>query len=372
VDTLHPHCAGLDVHKDTVVACVRHQPPHGRARQQVRTFPTVTAGLLELADWLAAEGVTHVAMESTGGYWKPVCHILEDGFAILLANAQHLKQVPGRKTDVKDYAWIAQLLQHGLFCPSFVPPAPIRELRDLTRQRTQLTADKARVANRIHKVLEDANLKLASVASDVLGKSGRALLRALSAGEQDPAKLADLAQRRLRQKSPQLQQALRGRATEHHRFLLGLLLDQVEQREGLSERLTARVEEALSPFREQVQQLIRIPGVSRTVAEVVLAQVGPDLKTFPRAGHLASWAGLCPGNHESAGKHKGGRAWKGNRWLRSALVQAAWAATRAKGTYLQAQYRRLAARRGRKRALVGVAHSLLADPVPRAVGPPGV
>jgi len=359
MDLLHPHGAGLDVHKDTVVACVRHQPPQGRARQEIRTFATHTAGLLELADWLAAEGVTHVAMESTGVYWKPVFHILEGQFEVLLVNAQHLKNVPGRKTDRADSAWIAKLLQHGLRRASFVPPAPLRALRDLTRQRTQLVAEKTRLANRLQKVLEDANIKLASVASNVLGVSGRGMLRALIAGKTDPAELADLAQRRLRDKIPALQQALAGRVTEHHRFLLELLLDQVEQLEGLIGRLEARLTGELVPFGEKVQRLIEIPGISRTVAEVVLAEAGPDLETFPSAGHLASWTGLCPGNHESAGKQHSGRARKGNRWLRTMLVQAAWAASRTKGTYLAAQYRRLAARRGRKRALVGVAHSLL-------------
>ncbi|HZY87945.1 MAG TPA: IS110 family transposase [Gemmataceae bacterium] len=359
MDTLHPHCAGLDVHKDTVVACVRHQPPLGRARKEVRTFPSHTAGLLELADWLAAEGVTHVAMESTGVYWKPVFHILEGRFELLLVNAQHLKNVPGRKTDPADASWIARLLQHGLLRPSFVPPPPVRELRDLTRQRTQLVGEKTAVANRIQKVLEDANVKLASVASDVLGMSGRAMLRALIRGESDPEQLAELARGRLRAKIPALRPALQGRVTEHHRFLLELLLDQVGQLEELIGRLEARITEVLAPFGDQVERLMTVPGISRTVAEVVLAEAGPDLQTFPSAGHLASWVGLCPANHESAGKATRGSGRKGNRWLRVALVQAAWAASHTKQTYLAAQYRRLAARRGRKRALVGVAHSLL-------------
>jgi transposase len=359
MDTLHPHCAGLDVHKDTVVACVRHVSPNGRVTKSVRTFATWTAGLLELADWLGAEGVTHVAMESTGVYWKPVYHILEGAFTLLLVNASHLKKVPGRKTDVKDCEWIAQLLQHGLLRPSFVPPAPVRELRELTRQRAQLVADKSRVANRIQQLLEDANLKLGSVATDVLGQSGRAILRALVGGETDPQKLAELAVGRLRVKIPQLQQALQGRVTGHHRFLLGLLLDQVTQLEGLIERLEGRITEALAPYEEKVQRLITIPGVSRTVAEVVLAEVGLDVQTFPSAAHLASWAGVCPGKNESAGRQRSGRVGKGNRWLRVALVQAAWAASHTKKSYLGVQYRRLAARRGKKRAVVAVAHSLL-------------
>lgn len=359
MDTLHPHCAGLDVHKDTVVACVRHQPPGGRAGTELRTFATHTAGLMELADWLAAEGVSHVAMESTGVYWRPVFHILEGRFTLLLANAQHLKNVPGRKTDRADAAWIARLLQHGLLRPSFVPPEPIRELRDLTRQRAQLVGDKVRAGNRIQKVLEDANVKLASVASEVLGKSGRAMLRAMVRGEADPERLAQLALGRLREKLPALRQALDGRVTEHHRFLLGLLLDQVGQLEELIARVEARIMEALAPLQDQVRRLMEVPGISRTVAEVVLAEVGPGLETFPGPAQLASWAGLCPANRQSAGKALGGPGRKGNRWLRTALVQAAWAASHSKGTYLAAQYRRLAARRGKKRALIGVAHSLL-------------
>jgi transposase len=359
MDTLHPHGAGLDVHKDTVVACARHQPPHGRARKEVRTFPTHTAGLLALADWLAAEGVTHVAMESTGVYWKPVFHVWEGHFEVLLVNAQHLQNVPGRKTDPADASWIARLLQHGLLRASFVPPAPIRERRDLTRPRAQLVGDKVRVGNRIQKVLEDANLKLASVASDVRGMSGRARLPALIGGESDPERLAELARGRLRQKIPALRQALAGRLTEQHRFLLGLLLDQVGQLEGLIGRLEARLREGLAPLGDKVQRLLSVPGIRRTVAEVVLAEAGPDLQTFPSPGHLASWVGLCPANHQSAGKAQGGPGRKGDRWLRSALVQAAWAASHTKGTYLAAPYRRLAARRGKKRALGGVAHRLL-------------
>jgi transposase len=359
MDTLYPHCAGLDVHKDTVVACARHHLPNGRLRKEVCTFGTMTGDLLALADWLTAQQVTHVAMESTGVYWKPVYNLLDGLFELLLVNAQHIKQVPGRKTDVKDCEWIAELLQHGLLRRSFVPPQPVRELRELTRQRAQLVAEKARVANRIQKVLEDANIKLGSVASDVLGKSGRAILGALVAGETDPEKLADLALRRLRAKKELLRRALQGRVTEHHRFLLRLLLDQVAGLEELVGRLEARIEAVLPPFEEAVQRLSTIPGISRPVAEAVVAEVGLDMSVFPSAGHLASWAGLCPGNDQSAGKRRSGRATKGNRWLRSVLVQAAWAASHTKATYLRAQYHRLARRRGRKRALLAVAHSLL-------------
>ena len=359
MDTLYPHCAGLDVHKDSVVACVRHQLRNGRVRKEVRTFGTMTRDLLELADWLDKERVTHAAMESTGVYWKPVFNILDGLFELLLVNAQHIKQVPGRKTDVKDCEWIAELLQHGLLRKSFVPPAPIRELRELTRQRAQLVAEKARVANRIQKVLEDANLKLGSVASDVLGKSGRAMLEAVVAGETDPEKLAALALGRLRSKKEQLCLALQGRVTDHHRFLLRLFLDQVAALEGLVGRLEARIEEVVPPFEGAVQRLVTIPGISRSVAEAVVAEVGTDMEAFPSAGHLASWAGLCPGNDQSAGKRRSGRTTKGSRWLRSLLVQAAWAASHTKATYLRAQYYRLVRRRGKKRALLAVAHSLL-------------
>ena len=359
MDTLYPHCAGLDVHKQTVVVCVRHHDGQGPARQHIRTFPTHTQALLQLSDWLAQEGVTHVAMESTGVYWKPIYNLLEGRFQLLLVNAQHVKQVPGRKTDVKDSQWLADLLQHGLLRASFVPAAPIRELRDLTRQRAQLVAEKATVANRIQKVLEDANIKLASVASDILGVSGRAMLEAMIGGEEDPAKLADLARRRLRGKIPRLREALQGRVAEHHRFLLRLLLDHLDHLESLVGRLSVRIEERLATQGEVIEHLTSIPGVKQRVAEVVLAEVGPKVERFPTAAHLASWVGLCPGNNESAGKRRSGKTTKGSPWLRATLVQAAWAAAHSKGTYLAARYQRLARRRGVKRALVAVAHTIL-------------
>jgi transposase len=359
MDLLYPCCAGLDVHKDTIVACVRRVSPRGQVRKQVRTFGTMTAHLLELVDWLVAEGVTHAAMESTGVYWKPAFNLLEGQVQVVLVNAQHIKQVPGRKTDVRDCEWLAQLLQHGLLRASFVPPRPTRELRDLTRQRTQLVRQAASVANRVQKVLEDANLKLGSVASDVLGDSGRDMLRAIIAGETDPDRLAELARGRMRAKIPALRLALRGRVTDHHRFLLQVHLDQLDAVEGLIGRLSARIEAALAPFAPAVANLQTIPGVSRRVAETVLAEVGPRMDPFPTAAHLASWAGMCPGNNESAGKRRTGRTTKGNRWLRGMLVQAAWAASHTKDSYLAAQYRRLARRKGRKRALVAVGHTLL-------------
>jgi transposase len=359
MDILYRCCAGLDVHKRTVVACVRRIDAAGQARQEIRTFGTMTCDLLGLSDWLAERGVEHVAMESTGVYWKPVFNILEGRFAVMLVNARHIKQVPGRKTDVKDCAWIAQLLQHGLLRASFVPPPPIRELRDLTRQRAQLVAEKATAANRIQKVLEDANIKLASVATDVMGVSGRAMLEAIVAGEDDAEKLADKARKRLRNKIPALQTALRGRVTEHHRFQLRLLLDHVTHLEGLIGRLGVRIEEATAPFAEAVERLTTVPGVERRAAETVIAEIGTDMNQFPTAEHLASWAGMCPGNNESAGKRKSGKTTKGSRWLRQMLTQAAWAASHTKDTYLSARYRRLAARRGKKRALVALGHTLL-------------
>lgn len=359
MEALYPCCAGLDVHKKTVVACVRCLSAGGRLAKEVRTFSTMTAGILALADWLAGKGVTHAAMESTGVFWKPIFNLLEGRFEVLLVNAQHIKRVPGRKTDVKDCEWIAQLLQHGLLKASFVPAAPQRELRELTRQRVQLVNEASRVANRIQKVLEDANIKLASVASDVLGKSGRRMLTAIIRGETDPSNLASLALGRLVLKEAALREALQGRVTEHHRFLLQLLLDQLRQLEELVERLDARIAEQMAPFAEEVERLRTIPGVETRTAQNVLAEIGVNMGVFPSAAHLSSWAGVCPGNHESAGKRFTGRTNHGNAWLRQALVQAGWAASHTKNTYLGSHYRRLAARRGRKRALVALAHTLL-------------
>jgi transposase len=359
MDILHDRCAGLDVHKKTVVACVRHVTADGRVEKQTRTFGTMTADLLELADWLKAQAVRHAAMESTGVYWKPIWHILDGAFELILVNARHIKQVPGRKTDVKDAEWIAQLLQHGLLSPSFIPPPPIRELRDLTRQRAQLVADKAAVANRVHKTLEDANIKLASVATDILGASGRAMIAQLIRGESDPEVLADEARASLKKKVIPLRRALEGRVTEHHRFQLEALMDQFRGLEDLIARYTARIEEAMRPFAEAEARLMTIPGVGRQAAEVIVAEIGADMSRFPTAGHLASWAGLCPGNNESGGKRRGGKTTKGSRWLRTTLVQVAWAASHTKKTIFGATYRRWAKRLGKKKALVAVARKIL-------------
>ena len=358
-DLIYGCCAGLDVHKRTVVACVRRLSPDGRVRRETRTFGTMTAALLELADWLAAEGVSHVAMESTGVYWKPVYHLLEDRFALLLVNAQHLKKVEGRKTDIKDAEWIAQLLQHGLLRASFVPPEPIRDLRDLTRQRTQLIRDRAAVANRIQKVLEGANIKLASVASDVLGASGRAMIEALIRGQDDPSQLAELARRRLREKIPQLRLALHGRLRDHHRFLLRGLMDQLRWLEDQAARYAARIEAVMAPFARAAGRLMTIPGISTQAAQGIIAEIGADMARFPTAGHLCSWAGICPGQAQSAQKPGSGKTTKGSQWLRTTLVQVAWAASRTKGTIFEAKFKRWARRMGRKKALVAVAHKVL-------------
>ncbi|CAG1770471.1 hypothetical protein BAC3_01080 [uncultured bacterium] len=359
MDIINKCCCGLDVHKEKVVACLRKMGDDGKCHTEKRTYLTVTKELLALSDWMASKGVTHVAMESTGVYWKPVWNILEGEFTVLLVNARHIKQVPGRKTDMKDCEWIAQLLQHGLLNPSFVPPTPIRELRDLTRHRTKVTGEQAAVTNRIQKTLEDANIKLASVATDIMGVSGRAMLKAIISGEEDPKELANLAQRRLREKIPQLKLALEGRVTGHHRFMLETLLDQWEYLASLIKRLDDRIEDVMRPFGESVELLKTIPGVEQRTAENLIAEIGTNMGQFPSAEHLASWAGMCPGNNESAGKRKSGATPKGNRWLRSILNQSAWAASHTKNTYLSAQYRRLASRRGKKRAIVAVGHTIL-------------
>jgi transposase len=359
METIYQCCAGLDVHQKTVVVCVRRLDANGRLQKSVRTYGTFTTNLRALADWLAEEGVTHVAMESTGVLWKPVYNLLEGRFEVLLVNAQHLKQVPGRKTDVKDCEWIAQLLQHGLLRGSFVPAPAQRELRDLTRHRAKLVEEKTAVVNRVHKTLEDANIKLGAVASDILGVSGRAMLEALVAGEENPQTMAELARRRMRGKIPQLKLALEGHLTVHHRFLLKMLLEHIDSLERFVQQLDQRIEELLRPFAEELRRLMTIPGVSQTTAQSLLAEIGTDMGQFPSMHHLSSWSGLCPGNHESAGKRQKGKTRKGNRWLRRTLCQAAWAASHTKDSYPSARFRRLASRRGKKRAIVAVGHTLL-------------
>src|SRR5215213_5758610 len=356
---LYPRCAGLDVHKDTVVASARLAAGREVA-VEVRTFPTTTAGLLALSAWLAERGCTHVAMEATGVYWKPVWHILADGdFALVLANAAHVKDVPGRKTDVADATWLAELLAHGLVRASFVPDAPTQALRALLRTRKQLVRERASHVQRPRKTLEDANLKLASVLTDVTGTSGRAILEALIAGESEPAALAAPANQRVRAPRGTLEEALRGRVTSHHRFLLRLHLRQVDALEAAVAGIDREVEADLEPFRAAVRLLSSIPGVSALSAEVIVAEIGTDMRRFPTAGHLLSWAGLCPRSDESAGKRRSTRLRKGAPWLKTALVQCAWAASRKKASYLQARFQRLRARRGPKKAICAVAASIL-------------
>jgi transposase len=361
-EVIHHCCAGLDVHQATIWACRRRIGSPGAVEQEVRPFPTTTAGLRQLVAWLEREGVAIVAMESTGVYWKPAFNILEGRLPVILVNAQHIKKVPGRKTDVLDCQWIAQLLQCGLLKASFVPPLAIRQLRDLTRRRTQLVRERAGVVNRIQKVLEDANIKLAGVASDILGVSGRAMLTALSRGATDPAALAELARRSLRRKIPALKEALDGLTNDHHRFLLGKALDQVDALGGLIQEMTDRVEEVMArePLASARGRLMTIPGISATAAEVIVAEIGADMSQFPSAGHLCSWAGISPGKDQSGKKRRPAKTTKGSQWLRTTLVQVAWAASRCKGTGFQRQYARLSPRLGRKKALIAVAHRVLA------------
>jgi transposase len=361
MQVVHERCAGLDVHKKNVVACRIVPAPQGGWRKEVRKFGTFTDELLLLADWLRASGVTHVAMESTGVYWKPVYNILEAEFAVVLVNAQHIKFVPGRKTDVNDAQWIAELLQHGLLKGSYIPEVAQRDLRDLLRYRTQLIQARASEINRVQKVLETANIKLGSVASNVLGVSGRDMLEHLIAGQEDPAQLAQLARGRLRAKIADLERALRGEVREAHRILLKLHLEHIDDLNAKINALSEEIERLLIPF-DQVEAITRldaIPGVNATIAQVIVAELGLDMSRFPTAGHAASWAGLVPGREESAGRNRSSRIRKGNKHLKSALVQAAHAAGRRKDHYLGAQYRRLTARRGKKRATIAVAHSIL-------------
>jgi transposase len=359
METLHDCCAGLDVHKKTVVACVRRVGPDGAVSSQVRTFGTMTADLQALSDWLAAQGVHHVAMGSTGVSWGPVFNLPGGTFEALPVDARRLKDLPGRETDVKDAEWITQLLRYGRLSPSSIPPPEIRRLRDLTRPRTRLIRDRATVADRIQRVLEGADIKPGDVAGDVPGASGRALIRALIAGEDDPGRLAELAKRRSRAKIPALQQALHGRVAEHHRSLLRASLDQIGSLEGLIARFDAQIEEAMAPFAAVADRLRGIPGVGPQAAEVIVAELGTAMAPFPTAGHLASWAGLCPGNDESAGERRSGKTTKGSQWLRTTSVQAAWAASHTKKTIFSACYHVWAKRLGRKGALVAVAHKML-------------
>ncbi|HEY7127669.1 MAG TPA: IS110 family transposase [Ktedonobacterales bacterium] len=356
---VYERCAGLDLHKKSVVACAITPGEHGQRQKEVRVFSTMTPDLLRLRDWLVSLGVTHVAMESTGVFWKPIFNVLEGALEVLVVNAQHIKAVPGRKTDVKDAEWIADLLQHGLLRPSFIPPAWQREVRDLTRSRISATEERTRVINRVQKLLEDANIKLASVASDLMGKSARQMLAAFLQGETDPTILAEYARGRMRSKRALLEQALQGRFQEHHRLLLKEHLAHIAALEAQIDHLSAEIRERLRPFDGQLRHLETIPGIKRRLAEVILAEIGTEMSRFKSAQHLASWAGMCPGNKESGGKRLSGRTRKGSPWLRTALVEAAHAATHSKDCYLTAQYQRLATRRGGKKATIAVGHTLL-------------
>ena len=362
MEVLVDRCAGLDVHKKTVVACVR-TPGTGRRKRmsEVRTFGTFEHQLVELRKWLIECGVSEVAMEATGVFWKPVWHVLDDGqpFELLLVNPAHIKAVPGRKTDVNDATWIAQLLECGLLRGSFVPPVEIRELREVTRYRRQLTEERARETQRLQKVLEDANVKLSSVASDVLGVTGRLILDALCAGERDPEALAEMARSRLRSKIGDLRQCVPGRFNPHHARMVTELLAHVDFLDAAIARLDTTVEEMMIPFRAARTLLETIPGVGQRTAEIIIAEIGVDMTRFPTAAHLASWAGVCPGNNESAGKHRSTHTRSGDPWLQSALVEAAWANIRSKDCYLAVRFWRIAKRRGQQRALIAVAHTIL-------------
>src|SRR6266566_1162594 len=356
---IHRCCCGLDVHKKLIVACLISLNEAGEFQKEIRHFTTMTKDILALADWLTSAGCTHVAMESTGVYWRPIWNLLEGQFELLLVNAQHIKAVPGRKTDIKDAEWIADLLQHGLLRPSFIPPAWQRMVRELTRSRVSLSEERSRVIARLQKGLEDANIKLASVASDLMGKSAQQMLHALVEGELTPEAMAEFARGRMRPKREQLVQALTGHLQAHHRFLLAEHLKHLSELQEAIARLSTEIAERLRPYEELLVRLETIPGVKRRLAEIILAEIGPDMQRFPSAQHLASWAGMCPGNHESGGKRLSGKTRKGSQWLRTALVEAAHAASHGKNAYLSAQYHRLAFRRGKKRAAVALAHTLL-------------
>ena len=359
MEIVHTHCAGLDVHKKTVVAAIIVPDPKGGWHKETRTFGTMTSDLLALSDWLMEQGVSHVAMESTGEYWKPVFNILENNFEVLLVNAQHIKAVPGRKTDIKDAEWIAELLRHGLLKASFVPPLGQRELRELTRYRGTFVKERASLVNRLQKVLESANIKLASVATDITGVSGRAILQALLESQSSPEQMAELAKGRMREKRELLAKALQGQVKSHHRFVLTELLCQIDGLDETIVRFDEQIEAYCRPFEQVVQWLDTIPGVARQTAEVIVAEIGTDMSRFPSADHLASWAGVAPGNNESAGKRRSGKTTQGNHALGVALNHAANAASHTKNTYLSAQYHRLASRRGKKKAIVALEHSIL-------------
>lgn len=359
MEAIVERCGGLDVHQATVVACLLVGEAHKKPRKEVRTFGTTTSELVRLRDWLLAQGCTHVGMESTGIYWMPVYTVLEGSFQLVVGNATHIKNVPGRKTDVKDSEWIADLLRHGLIRSSFVPPKPMRELRDLLRYRRKLVESQTAERNRLLRLLETANIKIASVVSNVFGASGRQMLRALLEGQATPEEMAQLAKGRLRKKMAMLVPALEGRVEAHHRFLLAMQIDRLDQVEESIAKLDERIDVKLEPYRAQLARLRQIPGVDRVGGAIIIAELGIDMRVFPSARHAAAWAGVCPGNNESAGKRKRQPGRKGNVHLMTALVQAAVCASKKKGSYLKEKYWRLKARRGPKRAALAIAHKIL-------------
>jgi transposase len=359
MQVLHPRCAGLDVHKKTVVACILVTAEDGQVQRHLQTFSTMTSGLLALDAWLTTHEVSQAAMESTGIYWRPVFTILEANRSVMVVNAQHMKAVPGRKTDVKDAEWIAELLRHGLLQPSFIPPLPVGILRDLTRHRKTVVQARTQELNRLQKILETANIKLDLVVTDIVGVSSRRMISAMSAGVEDPGELADLAKGSLCRKRPQLRLALEGRVHEHHRFLLGLVLEHIAYLERLIHRVEVEIEAQVSQYEEAVQLLLTLPASGRTSAAMILGEIGTDMSRFPSAKHLASWAGVCPGNRQSAGKRLSGTATPGNAYLKTILCDLAAITARQSGTYVHALYHRLARRRGKSRARLAVAHSLL-------------
>lgn len=352
-------CCGIDVHKKTIVACLIVGKPDGKPQKTIKTFSTMTRDLLACKDWLESEDCTYVAMESSGVYWKPVFNILEDSMEVILANARHIKNVPGRKTDVKDCEWIAQLLRHGLIKGSFIPPRPIRELRDLTRYRRKLIQTKSSELNRIHKLLEDANIKLSSVVSDINGISAQDMIYHLIKEDMSPKEMAELARGRLRKKITELEKALEGHIREHHRLIIRVSIQMIASYDKAIDKLDREIDQRMKPYREESERLQSIPGLKKKTAESIVAEIGVDMSRFPSDAHLSSWAGLSPGNNESAGKRRSGKSTPGNRWLKGSLTEAAWAASKAKGTYLKARYHRLASRRGKKRACLAIGHTIL-------------
>ena len=359
MEAIIERCCGIDVHKRNIVVCLAVGKPHEKPKTTIRTFTTMTRDLLACRDWLVSESCTHAVVESTGVYWKPVFNILEDSMEVVLANARDVKNVPGRKTDVKDCEWLAQLLRHGLVKGSFIPPKPIRELRDLTRYREKLTQKRSSEINRIQKFLEDANIKLSSFATDITGVSAQNMIYHLIQDDMSPQEMADLAKGRLRNKIEDLEKSLEGYITDHHRLILQLTFQMIASYDEAIEKLNKEIDKRMEPFQKEAEGVQTIPGVKKKFAERIIAEIGVDMSRFPSDSHISSWAGASPGNNESAGKRRSGRVTQGNKWLKSALVEAAWAASRTKKTYLSARYRRLAARRGKKRAALAVGHTIL-------------